>query len=252
MPSILPQLASKKPTPVITNPLTINPTPTNKPLPSPSKVVMTLTPTVPPKAVLKVMPLGDSITDGVFYPGGYRTYLYNMLQQNGYKVDFVGSMVTGNAEFSDWNHEGHIGWEVSQLGASSGGWVATYQPDIILIHVGTNDLDHGASAEVITGRLSTMLANIFATKPDTYVIVSTIIHTTRGDQSAWANYNGAVPGLVSIYRGQGRRIAYVDMSQTITDADLFDGLHPNANGYIKMAAQWYPTVTSAYSQLMTH
>ena len=175
MPSILPQLASKKPTPVTTNPLTINPTPTNKPVPSPSKVIMTLTPTIPPKAVIIIMPLGDSITDGVFYPGGYLTYLYNMLQQNGYKVDFVGSMVTGNTEFSDWNHEGHIGWEVSQLGASSGGWVATYQPDIVLIHVGTNDLDHGTSAEVITGRLSTMLANIFAAKPDTYVIVSTII-----------------------------------------------------------------------------
>lgn len=238
--TIAPSLAgsvvpTKKITPT-TTPISTSPTP------SPTIAIA--------KTTVKIMPMGDSITDGVFFPGGYRTYLWSMLQQNGYNVDFVGSLANGSSDLGDWNHEGHIGWDTGTLAGASSSLVVAAQPDIILLHIGTNDLDHGSPGETITGSLSTLLANIFAAKPDTFVIVSTIV-TSRGDKNAWANYNGAIPGLVSIYRGQGRRISYVDMSQGLTEADLYDGIHPNTTGYIKMAAYWYPTLTTVYSQLQS-
>ena len=42
---------------------------------------------------LRVMPLGDSITEGVgsAQGGGYRTPLYTMLKNLGYNVDLVGA-----------------------------------------------------------------------------------------------------------------------------------------------------------------
>ncbi|HEX5200872.1 MAG TPA: GDSL family lipase, partial [Actinoplanes sp.] len=40
---------------------------------------------------VRVMPLGDSITDGTQVPGGYRIGLWQRLAAGGYRVDFVGS-----------------------------------------------------------------------------------------------------------------------------------------------------------------
>ncbi|MFM7170907.1 MAG: hypothetical protein ACKOYH_08700 [Cyanobium sp.] len=43
---------------------------------------------------LRIMPMGDSITEGVGSPGGYRLPLYDALTGKGYDVDFVGSKCT--------------------------------------------------------------------------------------------------------------------------------------------------------------
>jgi len=40
----------------------------------------------------KILLLGDSITHGASYAPGYRPYLWDMLNDAGYNVDFVGSM----------------------------------------------------------------------------------------------------------------------------------------------------------------
>ena len=41
---------------------------------------------------LKVMPLGDSITESIKGYGSYRCFLSKMLKDKGYKVNFVVSM----------------------------------------------------------------------------------------------------------------------------------------------------------------
>ena len=61
---------------------------------------------------VKIMPLGDSITRGVYGSPvnrwGYRQPLYVSLTNGGYNFDFVGGQTDGN--FPDPNHEGHDGW----------------------------------------------------------------------------------------------------------------------------------------------
>lgn len=42
----------------------------------------------------------------------------------------------------------------------------------------------------------------------------------------------------------GRHVHLVDMFNALTIADLADGVHPNANGYNKMAAVWYSALLS--------
>ena len=72
-------------------------------------------------AANKIMPLGDSITQGVAsgvpdeaFQVSYRKALYDNLKAAGYVVNdeiFVGSLISGEsvADF-DPNHEGHPGW----------------------------------------------------------------------------------------------------------------------------------------------
>src|SRR5215813_8194488 len=67
---------------------------------------------------VRVMPLGDSITDGSTVPGGYRINLWQRMAAGGYTVDFVGSEFNGPAALGDHDHEGHSGWRIDQLDAN--------------------------------------------------------------------------------------------------------------------------------------
>src|SRR5690242_12081668 len=55
---------------------------------------------------VRVMPLGDSITEGTQVPGGYRIGLWQRLSNAGYRVDFVGSQYNGPSSLGDHDHEG--------------------------------------------------------------------------------------------------------------------------------------------------
>jgi hypothetical protein len=61
---------------------------------------------------VRVMPLGDSITEGTQVPGGYRIGLWQRLTAGGYRVDLVGSQFNGPAALGDHDHEGHPGWRI--------------------------------------------------------------------------------------------------------------------------------------------
>lgn len=226
--------------------------PAKKTIPVISKILsptFTPAPTIPFRAVIKIMPMGDSITDGTGSWGGYRVDLWNRLVGEGDKIDFVGSLASGPGNI-DTNHEGHVGWEIGQINVYAFNWTRLYQPDIVLLHIGSNDLDHGTSAPVMTQNLINLVGNLFAGKPDTYVVLSTIIPTTHGDKGAWSAFNASIPGIVAQYRAQGRRIVSIDMSNALTENDLIDGLHPNSIGYSKMASYWYPSASAAYKELM--
>src|SRR5256884_9843505 len=77
---------------------------------------------------VRVMPLGDSITDGLTVPGGYRIGLWQRFGTGGYTVDFVGSLSNGPANLGDHDHEGHSGWRIDQIDANIVGWLQTTTP----------------------------------------------------------------------------------------------------------------------------
>src|SRR5260370_6125031 len=45
---------------------------------------------------VKIMPVGDSITEGKYTQGGYRKPLYQLLKDNGYSATFVGKEDNGD------------------------------------------------------------------------------------------------------------------------------------------------------------
>jgi hypothetical protein len=98
------------------------------------------------QAPLRIMPLGDSITQG--YHDSYRRHLWSALIRAGFVVDFVGSMTHGygtdaQTEDFDRDHEGHWGWRTDQVLAHIDTWAARAKPDIVLVHLGTNDIGVG-------------------------------------------------------------------------------------------------------------
>jgi cellulase/cellobiase CelA1 len=189
---------------------------------------------------VRVMPLGDSITDGLTVPGGYRIGLWQRFVNNGYKVDFVGSLSNGPASLGDHDHEGHSGWRIDQIDANIVNWLHTFTPHTVLLHIGTNDVLQNDNLPNAPARLSALIDHITATAPDAEVFVATIIPlASASSEAAVRTYNAAIPGIVQSKAAAGKHVHLVDQHAALTAADLADGVHPNATGYDKMAATWY-------------
>jgi len=194
---------------------------------------------------VRVMPLGDSITEGTQFPGGYRIGLWQSLVNGRYRVDFVGSQFNGPGNLGDHDHEGHPGWRIDQIDANIVNWVRNTNPRSVLLHIGTNDVIQNFNLAGAPGRLSILIDHITATAPNADVFVATIIPLANsGWQNAARTFNAAVPGIVQSKVNQGRRVHLVTMHNALTTADLVDGIHPTLNGYNKMANTWFNALRS--------
>lgn len=191
---------------------------------------------------VKVMPLGDSITfgspDGHY--GGYRHALGTLLENDGVIVEFVGSQRSGNGVIPGPDNEGHPNWTIPRLkdGIDSNRWLETYRPDIVLLHIGTNDIRRGDAASA-PRNLAALLDDILSRLPGTHVIVAQIIPFRSGPNPGGRSYNAAIAGIVA---SRGAGVSLVDMRNILAAGDYADGLHPNAGGYDKMARVWEPAI----------
>src|SRR5215204_1906117 len=93
--------------------------------------------------VIRIMPLGDSITQGVGSPlgDGYRGLLWDLFQQSGLVVDFVGGGQSGPSSLPDRDHQGTSGERADELLPRIPGLMSTYLPDVVLLMIGTNDVE---------------------------------------------------------------------------------------------------------------
>lgn len=189
---------------------------------------------------VRVMPLGDSITEGTQVPGGYRIGLWQRFAGAGYRVDLVGSQFNGPTGLGDHDHEGHPGWRIDQIDAQIVTWLRATNPRTVLLHIGTNDILQNFNVAEAPARLSTLVDHITATVPDAEVFVATIIPLANsGQEAAVRTFNATIPGMVQSKVNAGKHVHLVDMHAALTTADLIDGIHPTATGYDKMAAAWF-------------
>jgi lysophospholipase L1-like esterase len=198
----------------------------------------------------RVMPLGDSITDGFTVAGGYRIGLWQRFGPAGFTVDFVGTQSNGPSTLGDHDHEGHSGWRIDMLDANIVGWLQATNPHTVLLHIGTNDVIQNTNLPQAPNRLSALIDKITNTVPTAEVFVATIIPLANASQeNAVRTYNAAIPGVVQSKVSAGRHVHLVDMHAALTAADLADGVHPNAGGYDKMAATWFTALRSVPGSL---
>jgi lysophospholipase L1-like esterase len=190
---------------------------------------------------IRIMPLGDSLTEGSYVPGGYRVGLWSRLEADGLCVDFVGSQDGGPRSLPDRQHEGHPGWRIDQIAGSMAPWLLRERPDIVLLLIGTNDVVQGYALDAAPRRLGTLLDLIAATLPGCRVVVASIPPLAEPEYQQRARaYNAALADVVA---ARGQRVSYVDAFSALDVADLdADGIHLSAGGYDKLAAVWHPAV----------
>ncbi|MER6418743.1 ricin-type beta-trefoil lectin domain protein [Streptomyces sp. NPDC001137] len=194
---------------------------------------------------LRLMPLGDSITWGVGSPSGnsYRSFLGNQLAAEGHSLDFVGS--GRNGTMSDPDNEGHSGWRIDQIAGIADSVLARYRPNVITLEIGTNDLNGNYQIPTAPDRMRSLIDQITRDAPDATVLVGTVIVSTSGSEEAnRPAFNAKLPGIVQAAQDAGKHVRLVDMS-ALTPADLSDALHPNDNGFRKMADAFNAGVQAA-------
>ena len=184
---------------------------------------------------IRIMPLGDSLTfgKGDRTENGYRSTLHTWLTASGVDADFVGSQSNGTG--ADTGHEGHPGWRIAWITRHVDFWMATYQPQVVLLDIGTNDLLHAKEIAGSPQRLNTLLDRIVAADPDVRIVLAKLLVVGGRHRKAFTAFNATLAKAAARHRDN---ITLVDMSR-IPASDTVDGVHPNSLGYRKMSYQWF-------------
>ncbi|KAK5111586.1 hypothetical protein LTR85_011815 [Meristemomyces frigidus] len=199
---------------------------------------------------LRILPLGASIVYGfTSYDGnGFRYGLRNQLVYDGNHVNMIGSVQAGT--MADNDCEGWPGYVITQV-AEKAELSIPSQPNLVLLHLGTNDCVQDIDINNAGSRLKTLIDRLFDAIPDVTIVASTLL--PNGNANTQANvkiYNSQIPGIVQDLQVAGQEITYVDFSSSYFSlSDLgSDGTHPTAAGYQKMAEVWYQGIQVANGQ----
>jgi lysophospholipase L1-like esterase len=202
-----------------------------------------------------ILPFGDSITYGVGSSdmGAYRSPLFKLIVQANQNATFVGSVSSGPAMVAGKtfpkNNEGHSGWTIDPGYVSYGDGISKLIPNpafnkvphIVLLMIGTNDVNASMGLDTIADRLDKLLDKIVQAAPNALVVVA--IPTPLGyGSSALTNYSAKIPGVVKAHVTKGQHMVSVDMSKMPTSQLNSDNIHPNDQGYSYMANIWYAAI----------
>lgn len=207
----------------------------------------------------RLMPLGDSITQGGQDFVSYRYELWFDLQDAGYVVDFVGGRDFINSGTPDpalypeylttfdRDHEGWWGRRTDEIADLILAAANAALPDIVLLHLGTNDIGQQASAGVTNAQsnLPLIVERLRQANPDVTIVMAQVIPIGPGS-SYFANadqvapLNAAISAIAAQLSTAQSPIVLVDAGAGFDLATMMqaDGLHPNALGEAHIAAIW--------------
>ena len=202
--------------------------------------------TIAASSVVRIMPLGDSITQSNKDHNSYRRPLWQMLKAAGYNVDFVGSQHTNyqgmppNPDF-DVDNEGHWGWRVDEVLAQLDGWVKAAHPDIVLVHLGTNNIAQSRDLKSTVNDIEALIKVLRQNNPKVKIVMAQII-PLWGKEKLCQELNVQILLLSRRLTTAESPIRVADQFtgfQPEPNKDTFDGAHPNESGEKKMATHWF-------------
>ncbi|MBL7094327.1 PKD domain-containing protein [candidate division KSB1 bacterium] len=204
----------------------------------------------------KIMLLGNSITVGKGDPDtnpgtiytGFRDDLYVLLTSNGWNFDFVGSESDGNQSQFDVHHEGHSRWKAEQIDAQVSSWLEIYTPDIVLLHIGTNDISGAQTLQSTINEIESIVDKIYNFNKGKAILLSQLIPrwaNVDNDHIRTEQLNDLIEQLYTNKHNQGYNIYLVDHhSAFVANSNwasnyMFDEVHPNSVGFNIMAQTYW-------------
>ena len=204
----------------------------------------------------RIMPVGDSITEG---GGAYVVYkgpLYDKLTQAGYRFEYVGSKTSsydsplyGTVSLK---HEGFSGNNATQVASQLASHFPSYPADIVLIHAGHNmnvdeDVLDGPAEAAIVATVETATRSMITTcrngNPKVRILLAQVIPSGKLPKYSYipalnvrlgqiaAELNTTAQPVIAVNQADG----FIWETDTITA----DKVHPNADGAEKMAVKWF-------------
>ncbi|KAK4651796.1 hypothetical protein QC762_600510 [Podospora pseudocomata] len=204
------------------------------------------------QSTVRILPLGDSITGGP--ESCWQALLWRRLQQASItNTKFVGSRSGQQCDFEyDGANEGHV--MIQATGIVSEGklvpWLESSKPDVVMMHLGTNDvLNNKPTAEILQA-FGTMVDWMRENKKVMRIIVAQIIPLDSvfceecGERVV--RLNEAIPEWAKGLNTTESVIEVVDCWTGFdTDSMTSDGVHPNNAGNEKVAECWFKPLSRA-------
>lgn len=220
---------------------------------------------IPNKDLVKVMAVGDSITRGWTQESAYRYHLWRMFQFNNFtNIDFVGpyQTVENSVKFPDtvslndkqepvWDvdHAGLPGWTAFEYlrDLKRQNWANTFQPDIVLIHLGTNgDLQSQINnLNQQDNNFTGLIEEFRAANPEVTIVIAQISHHLNNPGHELRDqFNQKLLALENLSTEQSKIIVVDQFSGFDATTHTFDNIHMNDAGGLKLARNWYFGLTN--------
>ncbi len=224
------------------------------------------------KPLVKILPLGDSLTAGGDYKTGdnpnliksnssYRSFLSEMLNEGGYNTKFVGVRNSGSSAIKngDVMHSGYGGIETYTLSDKLSS-MADCDPDIVLLMIGRNDMTEGTNPDNLVTFIDTYLVQkIYKMFPDVHIFLASVpaIRDREAESlniKSDTDYAPKINEYVVEKKKSGANIDFVDMSASVIglvweDFTIEDFVHPQPSGYEKIAKRWYDCITDKITEI---
>jgi len=223
---------------------------------------------------VNIMPVGDSITQGVRGQCGYRRVLSQALAANPQcAVGFVGSRtavgfsssneVLAACEDTNTNHESRPGARADfYIPNELSNRVSAFEPDIVVIHAGSNDLFQGETVSSTVNDVAGMIDAVFSSKPSATVLLLNVIPWSEvsPNPSEFRGFNQASVDMLQVTaqlssqletlaiqrQAAGEAVVLVDVREGFDSNTMtIDGVHPNNNGENHIA---YRVLDALYAQ----
>ena len=200
---------------------------------------------LPPAAVTRIFPLGDSITRGKVNHWSYRRNLEASLLGANCPFDLVGKQLGPGSgpglPLVDRDHEGHSGFRTDQILAGLSSWLPGNVPDWTLLHVGTNDVLQGRSIAAARANISGIIDRLRQANPNVGILLAQVIPNLPSNEAAVAALNDAIVSLAAEkdLPSVSPVIVVDHYSGYSTFTHNYDQIHPNDSGEAMMAGRWF-------------
>ena len=208
---------------------------------------------------VRVMFLGDSITQGQSL-AGYRRYVVDyLIRLRGYNIDAVGSLDGEHpADMVEFQHDGHSQKRTDEIGPLLPNLMATYQPDVVVLQIGTNDVLQ-SQAGGVAERVAGLTSSICSKAPGVKVVVGKLTPLAVGRPTSWTYVNDHLPDALaalpascsySLVNAGAGFVVKDDISGPGYYKDDAGGIHPTDSGYRKMAQVYGPAAASGVQSII--
>lgn len=189
---------------------------------------------------MRLMAVGDSITEGGDSFSCYRPLLSDQLHVAGYSVEFVGTRTSQHPN-GPLRHEGYGGKNTEYLAENVPAHFRAQPADIVLLHSGHN---HDSAEKPVPGIVAAterLIVAFRAANPRVTVLLAQVIPAGKLPKYSYLPaLNAELARLASRLDSPRQRVVLVDQTAGFDwRADtVADHVHPNAAGAAKMARTW--------------
>jgi lysophospholipase L1-like esterase len=189
----------------------------------------------------RIMPVGDSITEGGESFSNWRYPLWEKLFSAGYLVEYVGSRKSPS-RIGDLAHEGYGGKNSGFLAATVPGNFKKHPADVVLLHAGHNQFADQKPVPRIVEDTEELIAGFRAVNPEVIVLLAQPITSGKLPKYSYIpELHGELAKLASRLDRAESPVRIVPQGEGFdphkdTVADL---VHPNESGAAKMAGRWF-------------